>query len=54
MADFMLYRFLAPIPHTAFIVLVYLRVRRLLPFVIAHWLMDAADVFRAVLLPVSR
>ena len=42
--DFMLYRFLAPIPHTAFIVLVYLRVRRLLPFVIAHWLMDAADV----------
>lgn len=54
MADFMLYRFLAPIPHTAFIVLVYLRVRRLLPFVIARWLMDDADVFRAVLLPISR
>ncbi len=52
--DFMLYRLLAPIPHTVFIVLVYLRVRRLLPFVIAHWLMDAGDVFVAVLLPIFR
>jgi uncharacterized protein len=49
--DFMLYRLLAPIPFRPFSVLVYLRVRRLLPFIIAHWLMDAADVFIEVLLP---
>jgi membrane protease YdiL (CAAX protease family) len=48
---FMLYRFLAPIPFTAFIALLYLRVRRLLPFVIAHWLMDGADVLVSVLWP---
>jgi uncharacterized protein len=51
---FMLYRLLAPIPHTVFIILVYLRIRRLLPLVIAHWLMDAADVFATVLLPILR
>ena len=51
---FMLYRALAPIPFSAFITLVYLRVRRLLPFVIAHWLMDAGDVLVAVLLPIFR
>lgn len=49
--NFMLYRFLAPIPFSIFITLAYLRVRRLLPFVIAHWLMDAADVLMTVLLP---
>jgi len=48
---FMLYRLLAPIPFTVFITLVYLRVRRLLPFVIAHWLMDGADVLVTLLLP---
>jgi len=37
-----------------FIILVYLRIRRLLPLVIAHWLMDAADVFATVLLPILR
>ena len=51
---FMLYRFLAAIPNTVFFALAYLRVRRLLPFVIAHWLMDAADVFMEVLLPIFR
>jgi len=50
----MLYRFLAAIPNTVFFALAYLRVRRLLPFVIAHWLMDAADVFMEVLLPIFR
>ncbi len=49
--DFMLYRALAPIPFSVFITLMYLRVRRLLPFVIAHWLMDGVDVLRSVLLP---
>ena len=49
--NFMLYRSLAPIPFSVFITLVYLRVRRLLPLVIAHWLMNAADVLVTVLLP---
>ena len=52
--NFMLYRFLAPIPFSAFIALVYLRIRRLLPFVIAHWLMDAGDVLVSVLMPIFR
>jgi membrane protease YdiL (CAAX protease family) len=43
-ADYMLYRTLAPIPFSIFIVLVYLRVRRILPLAIAHWLMDAISV----------
>jgi uncharacterized protein len=51
---FMLYRLLAPIPFSVFITLVYLRVRRLLPFVIAHWLMDGVDVLVEVLLPILR
>jgi hypothetical protein len=41
--DFMLYRLMAPIPFSVFITLAYLRVRRLLPFAIAHWLMDGGD-----------
>ena len=49
--EFMLYRFLAPIPFSLFITFLYLRVRRLLPFAVAHWLMDGADVLRTVLLP---
>jgi uncharacterized protein len=47
----MVYRALAPMPFSVFITLVYLRVRRLLPFAIAHWLMDGADVLLTVLLP---
>lgn len=49
--DFMLYRLLAPIPFSIFQTLLYLRLRRLLPFVIAHWLMDGGDVLVTVLLP---
>ncbi|HET9982762.1 MAG TPA: CPBP family intramembrane glutamic endopeptidase [Longimicrobiales bacterium] len=49
--DFMLYRFLAPIPHSVFDTVLYLRVRRLLPFIIAHWLMDGGDAFVTLLLP---
>jgi hypothetical protein len=49
--NFMLYRFLAPIPFSAFITVVYLRVRRLLPFALGHWLMDGAAVLVTVLLP---
>ena len=49
--DFMLYRFLAPIPNTVFSTVLFLRVRRLLPFAIAHWLMDGGDVLVTLLLP---
>jgi membrane protease YdiL (CAAX protease family) len=43
-AKFMLFRLLAPIPHSIFGTLVYLRIRRLLPLAIAHALMDGATV----------
>ncbi len=42
--DFMLHRFLSSIPNSVFMILVYLRLRRLLPLAIAHWLMDGASV----------
>lgn len=48
---YMLYRMLAPIPFSVFIILMYLRVRRLVPFAIAHWLMDGADAFGGSLWP---
>jgi len=41
--DFMLHRFLSSIPNTVFMIAVYLRMRRLLPLAIAHWLMDGAS-----------
>ncbi|HVZ98995.1 MAG TPA: CPBP family glutamic-type intramembrane protease [Caulobacterales bacterium] len=44
-ADYALYRMISPIPFSVFIVLVYLRLRRLAPLAIAHWLMDGASVF---------
>lgn len=47
---FMLHRLLGSIPHSLFAILVYLRLRRLLPLAIAHWLMDGASV----LLPLLR
>ena len=50
-ADYALYRMLSPIPFSVFVILAYFRLRRLLPFVIAHWLMDGASVFAESLLP---
>jgi hypothetical protein len=50
----MLYRALAPLPFSVFIVLMYLRVRRLVPFAIAHGLMDGADAFAGSLWPLLR
>jgi hypothetical protein len=48
---YMLYRMLAPIPFSIFVILAYLRVRRLVPFAIAHGLMDGADSFAHALWP---
>jgi membrane protease YdiL (CAAX protease family) len=46
---FMIYRLLASIPNTVFQTILYLRFRRLLPFAIAHALMDGASVLLPVL-----
>jgi hypothetical protein len=48
-AKFMIYRLLASIPNTVFQTILYLRFRRLLPFAIAHALMDGASVLLPLL-----
>jgi membrane protease YdiL (CAAX protease family) len=51
---FMAFRLLSPLPFSLFQTLLYLRLRRLIPFAIAHALMDGAGVLVGVLLPLSR
>jgi membrane protease YdiL (CAAX protease family) len=51
---FMVFRLLSPVPNTVFQTFLYLRLRRLLPFAIAHALMDGASVLIGVLLPLFR
>ncbi|MBX6331878.1 MAG: hypothetical protein IRY91_08525 [Gemmatimonadaceae bacterium] len=53
-AKFMLYRLLAPVPFSIFQTLLYLRLRRLIPFALAHALMDGAAVLIPVLVPVLK
>jgi hypothetical protein len=48
---FMVFRLLSPVPFTVFQTLLYLRLRRLIPFAIAHAVMDGASVLIGVLLP---
>jgi hypothetical protein len=43
-AKFMLFRLLASVPSSVFETLLYLRLRRLVPFAVAHALMDGATV----------
>ena len=43
-AKFMAYRLLASVPFSVFQTLLYLRLRRIVPFVIAHALLDGATV----------
>jgi membrane protease YdiL (CAAX protease family) len=50
-SDFMFYRALAPIPFSVFQLLLYLRVRRIVPLATAHWLMDGGDAFVRTLWP---
>jgi hypothetical protein len=50
-AKFMAFRLLSSVPNTVFTTLLYLRLRRLVPFAIAHALMDGASVLISVLLP---
>lgn len=51
---FMAFRLLSSVPHSLFLTFVYLRLRRLVPLVIAHALMDGASVRIGVLLPLLR
>jgi hypothetical protein len=51
---FMVFRLLSPVPHTLFELLLYLRLRRLVPLVIAHGLLDGASVLIGSLLPLLR
>ena len=51
---FMAFRLLASVPNTVFQTMLYLRIRRLIPFAIAHALMDGASVLIGVLLPAMR
>jgi hypothetical protein len=53
-AKFMTFRLLSSVPNTVFQTLLYLRLRRLVPFAIAHALMDGASVLIGVLLPLVR
>ena len=53
-ARFMAFRFLSSVPHSVFMTLLYLRLRRLVPLAIAHALMDGASVLIGVLLPLVR
>jgi uncharacterized protein len=48
---FMVFRLLSSVPHSVFETLLYLRLRRLVPFAIAHAVMDGASVLMGVLLP---
>jgi hypothetical protein len=50
-AKFMVFRLLSPVPPSVFATLLYLRLRRLVRFAIAHALMDGASVLIGVLLP---
>ena len=48
---YMAHRAASSVPNTLFMLLVYLRLRRLLPLAVAHWLMDGASVFVGSVLP---
>ena len=49
--DFITYRLFSPILLSVFITIVYLRIRRIVPLAIAHWLMDGAAAFMGSLWP---
>ena len=53
-ARFMAFRVLSSVPHSIFVTLLYLRLRRLVPLAVAHALMDGASVVIGVLLPALR
>jgi hypothetical protein len=50
-AKFMAFRLLSPVPFSVFQTLLYLRLRRLVPFAVVHALLDGTSVLIGVLLP---
>ena len=48
---YMLYRFLSFLPLAIVMTLVYLRTRRLIPFMIAHWAVDMLGVLSGIIVP---
>jgi len=50
-ARFMLYRFLSFLPLAVVMTLIYLRTRRLIPFIVAHWAVDMIGILTAIILP---
>jgi hypothetical protein len=51
---YMVFRLLSPVPFSVFQALLYLRLRRLIPFAIAHAFLDGASVLIGVLIPQLR
>ena len=48
---YMLYRFLSFLPLAVVMALIYLRTRRLIPFIIAHWAVDMLGVLSGIVMP---
>jgi len=48
---FMLFRFISFIPLALLWTVLYLRLRRLLPFIVAHWGLDALGTVNGILIP---
>ncbi len=53
-AHFVIFRLLSPIPFSFFSTLLYLSIRRLVPFIVGHALRDGAGVVIGVLLPLLK
>jgi len=50
-AKYMVFRFLSSVPNSVFQTFLYLRLRRLIPLVVSHAVLDSASVAIGVLLP---
>ena len=48
---FMFFRFLSFIPLAVVMTLIYLRTRRLIPFIVAHWAVDMIGILTGLILP---
>jgi membrane protease YdiL (CAAX protease family) len=48
---FMLFRFLSFVPLAIVNTLIYLRTRRLIPFIVAHWAVDMIGILTGIILP---
>jgi hypothetical protein len=51
---YIIFRLFSPLPYSVFQTLLYLRLRRVIPFAVAHALLDGASVLIGVLLPQLR